>query len=592
MFKHRDASFIVARKISRRMLRLYLALYLLTMLVIALLFIPVVFYSSYNSAINTTTDVASNLDEMQSKMQTDTLSLLYTDVVEKQLFSNDYANQQLKQSTIELELEAFVVRNPSVLAISLVTDEGECYYPIKSYKYNLETLLNADPNYEALCAWNTSAYFGSLITDVFDTVGMKYNAYSYGVTRTQGTHKFTLVLFFNANSYMKINERMLSRGLDACTVLDRNGNLIYSTNDAVTETIQQSPPFFKAHISGTKFAVNGVYFYSAVNTSGWRVVCFASYITLAKNALLILLVIAVFSLLAPITYSRLLDRTATDELMPIKELSSIMSGFHIGQNAKTDIQTGDEIEDMCAAFNAMVSTINQQAMDIRAQEKQNAMVLYKLLVTQIDPHFIYNTMNIINIMARNGEDESIIEINSALIKILRERLSVKLSALHTIEEEIDTLEQYKLIMRYRFSDYINTYISVAPELLQMMIPKNILQPLVENAFYHGYDVQNAGKPLDVDVMIYSQDHDLVIEISDNGRGMSQERLRLIQENSTDLYRDEKPHIGIDNVRQRIAYLYGERASMQISSELNMGTNIVIILPLQSDECEGSVGYNH
>ena len=62
---------------------------------------------------------------------------------------------------------------------------------------------------------------------------------------------------------------------------------------------------------------------------------------------------------------------------------------------KTDIHTGDEIEDMCVAFNSMVATINRQAVEIREQEKQNAMVLYKLLVTQIDPHFIYNTMNVI-----------------------------------------------------------------------------------------------------------------------------------------------------------------------------------------------------
>ena len=317
-------------------------------------------------------------------------------------------------------------------------------------------------------------------------------------------------------------------------------------------------------------------------SSGWRIICFASYFTLAYNALLVLLSIAVLSLASPLIYYKLLNRTVAQELAPIKELSSFMSNFHIGQEVQIDIHTGDEIEDMCVAFNSMVTTINHQALEIRAQEKQNAMVLYKLLVTQIDPHFIYNTMNVINIMARNGECESIIEINSALIKILRKRLSVKLSALHTLEEEIDTLEQYNLIMRYRFSDQINTYISVAPELLQVMIPKNILQPLVENALYHGYDVENADRPLDLDIMIYSQNDDLIIEVSDNGKGMSPERLKLIQENSNDLYKDEKPHIGIDNIRQRIAFLYGDRASMEVSSELNVGTNIVISIPLQID----------
>lgn len=583
MTKHSNHSFVIARKISRRMLRLYLTLYLLTLLVIVLLFIPIVFRSSYNNAINTTTDIASNIAELQSQMKSAALNLVYSDVVDNLLFSEQYESEELKKSIIELELNSFIERNPYILAISLVTGDGRAYYPVFSYKYDLSTLLASDPNYEVLCSQSTGSYYGPLITDVFDAVGMKYSAFSYGITNSHGENKFTLTIFFNANSCMKINERLLSRTMNACTFIDRNNNIVYSTSESTTQSLLESPSIFSAHISGTAFTADGVYFYSIVASSAWRVVCFASYFTLAKNALLILLAIAILSLIAPLTYSRLLNRTVSNELTPIKELSSIMGSFHIGQDIKTDIHTGDEIEDMCVAFNSMVSTINQQAVEIRAQEKRNAMMLYKLLVTQIDPHFIYNTMNVINIMARNGKCDSIVEINTALIKILRERLSVKLSALHTLEEEIDTLEQYNLIMRHRFSDYINTYISVAPELLQVMIPKNILQPLVENAYYHAYDVHNAQRSLDVDIMIYSQGELLVIEISDNGKGMSAERLKLIQENSTDLYRDEKPHIGIDNIRQRIAFLYGDHAKFEITSEPNVGTNIVITLPIQLEQ---------
>lgn len=577
-----NSSFIIARKISRRMLRMHMSLYLLTLFIIMLLFIPLWFLFSYNNAINTTTDIASNVEEMQLQMRTAALNLVYSDVVENRLFSNSYLSEPQKKSTIELELDSFIERNPDILAISLVTGDGSTYYPVFSYKYNLPELLASDPNYEILRSRNTSSYYGPLVTDVFDAVGMKYNAFSYGITNSRGNNKFTATIFFNANSYLKINERLLSRTMDACTMIDRNGSVTYSTNNLVTEALLKSPSIYNAHVSGTSFTSKGVYFYSVVTSSGWRVICYASYFTLAENALIILLAIAILSLIAPIAYSRRLKRMVSKELMPIRELSSIMSSFQIGQNVKTDIHTGDEIEDMCVAFNSMVSTINKQTLEIRAQEKQNAMVLYKLLVTQIDPHFIYNTMNVINIMARNGEYDSIIEINSALIKILRERLSVKVSALHTLEEEIDTLKQYNLIMRYRFSDYINTYISVAPELLHVMIPKNILQPLVENVFYHAYDVHNTERTLDVDIMIYSQGDDLVIETSDNGKGMSPERLKLIQENSTDLYKDEKPHIGIDNIRQRITFLYGNRAKMEISSELNVGTNIVITIPIQSE----------
>lgn len=562
------------------MLRLYMLLYLLSLFIIALIIIPTVFHFSYNNAVNTTTDITSSVEEMQSQMKAATLNLVYSDVVENKLFSNAYSSESLKKSVIELALDSFIDRNPDILAIQLVTGDGSTYYPIFSYKYDLPALLKDNPHHQALLSRNNSSYYGPLITDVFDKVGMKYDAFSYGVTNSHGSNKFTATIFYNANSYLKIIDRLLSRTMDSCTIIDRNGSVIFSTSDAAAHTLVDSPELYNTHVTGTSFAGGGVFFYSMATSSGWRVICYASYFTLAANALLVLLAIAVLTLTAPLAYYKLLNRTVAQELTPIKELSSIMSNFHIGQDVKTDIHTGDEIEDMCVAFNSMVATINRQAVEIREQEKQNAMVLYKLLVTQIDPHFIYNTMNVINIMARNGECESIIEINSALIKILRERLSVKLSALHTLEEEIDTLEQYNLIMRYRFSDHINTYISVAPELLQVMIPKNILQPLVENALYHGYDVEKSERPLDVDIMIYSQGDDLVIEISDNGKGMSPERLRLIQENSTDLYKDEKPHIGIDNIRQRIAFLYGERASMEVSSELNVGTNIVITIPMQ------------
>lgn len=185
-------------------------------------------------------------------------------------------------------------------------------------------------------------------------------------------------------------------------------------------------------------------------------------------------------------------------------------------------------------------------------------------------------------MARNGDTDAIVEINSALIKILRERLSVKLSTVNTLEEEIDTLEQYNLIMRYRFGNHINTYISVAPELLKVSIPKNILQPLVENALYHGYDTAGQ-RALDVDIMIYSQDDSIIIELSDNGKGMTAERLEQVRCNSTELYNDAKPHIGIDNIRQRLAFLYGDAARMEISSEINVGTNIVITFPINGSE---------
>lgn len=580
--KRPSGSFIVARRISHHMLRLYMVVYLSSLLIIALIFVPRIYHASYNNCLNTITDLASNIEEVQSQMASAASNLAYSNIVEELLFSDAFASEARKKSVIELALDTFMEHNPSVLAIRIRAGDGKEYYPIFSYKYDLPALLDGDAGYQALLARSRSSYYGPLIKDVFDATGMNYDAFSYSITASTAGGKYTATLFYNANSCLNINRRLLSRTMDNCTILSRGGEVMYATDEQAARSLQQNPPNYDARITGSFRTPGGVCFYSMATASGWRIVCYASYITLARDALIILAAIMVLSLIAPLTYSHFLKQAVSNELTPIKQLSSIMSGFEIGQSVQTDIRTGDEIQDMCTSFNGMVNTINRQANEISEREKQNAMTLYRLLVTQIDPHFIYNTMNVINIMARNGDTDAIVEINSALIKILRERLSVKLSTVNTLEEEIDTLEQYNLIMRYRFGNRINTYISVAPELLKVSIPKNILQPLVENALYHGYDTAGQ-RALDVDIMIYSQDDSIIIELSDNGKGMTAERLEQVRCNSTELYNDAKPHIGIDNIRQRLAFLYGDAARMEINSEINVGTNIVITFPINGAE---------
>ena len=181
-----------------------------------------------------------------------------------------------------------------------MTGDGNSYYPIFSYKYDLPALLEGDPYHQALLGKNNSSYYGPLITDVFDNVGMKYNAFSYGVTNSHGSNKFTATIFYNANSYLKIIDRLLSRTMDTCTIIDRNGSVIFSTSDSLAQTLVDSPALYNTHVSGTSFTGRGVFFYSMATSSGWRIICFASYFTLAYNALLILLAIAVLSLASPL----------------------------------------------------------------------------------------------------------------------------------------------------------------------------------------------------------------------------------------------------------------------------------------------------
>ncbi|MFR5152056.1 MAG: sensor histidine kinase [Ruminococcus sp.] len=108
----------------------------------------------------------------------------------------------------------------------------------------------------------------------------------------------------------------------------------------------------------------------------------------------------------------------------------------------------------------MVKDIRKRIEDIKFQEHQNAVINYKLLATQVDPHFIYNTMNVINIMAQDGRADEVVEINTALIKILRERLNSKISIFETVQTEIDTLMQYCCIINHRHHNQISVHFDI------------------------------------------------------------------------------------------------------------------------------------
>ena len=172
-------------------------------------------------------------------------------------------------------------------------------------------------------------------------------------------------------------------------------------------------------------------------------------------------------------------------LHPIAMLAEQIHTFSLGDNAVNILHTDDEIEDLSLSFHKMTVNINQQAETLARQERNEAITYYKLLATQTDPHFIYNTMNIINILARQGNFNEIIQVNTALTRVLRERLNTQNIVFEKIDKEIAALKQYQTIMDYRYHHQVTFEYDIDPSVLQLVIPKNILQPLAENSYYHG-----------------------------------------------------------------------------------------------------------
>ena len=210
------------------------------------------------------------------------------------------------------------------------------------------------------------------------------------------------------------------------------------------------------------------------------------------------------------------------------------------------------------------------------KERQEQQIRFSLLISQIDPHFIYNTINSINYLARRGRCNDVIKVNSALISILQDRLRVNdIQVTDTIANERKVVEQYLVIERYMYDGDLEVAWKIENELMTEQIPKNMIQPLVENALFHGLIDEESGELNGkIEIEIQRDEKDLILRVSDNGIGMSEDRLKAVRE---EIYQPEErgKKIGLSNIGRRLYYLYGSSDGIRIESGENEGTRITL-----------------
>jgi len=491
------------------------------------------------------------------------------------------------KARIVQELSTYTASHQHYASTGLHMPNGEYISSFYYTNLDLEQLLNENPHYQNLLSTRTSSYFSPIYKDWLIAKVTEDNTTTddliyYSKTHLQGTHSYTLTLFYNASDILKKNDLLNSTFFDNYAILDKYNDIIYATDSSLPEELLESQEIFPKSSGYFSFR-QGLCYYERIPSTGWVIVSYISHFHMLEDLFWIMGIVTALYLLSPILYSAFLIPLTGRQLLPLTTLSDTMSSFQAGQEISCEIHTLDEIEDLSSTFNKMVKEINRQIDNIRAQEHENSVVNYKLLATQIDPHFIYNTMNIINIMARRGKTAEIVELNTALTRILRERLNSKLSIYDTIRNEYETMLQYGTIMDYRYEHQIIIHYDIDDALMDKKIPKNILQPLVENSFYHGFGHMETSVSGNIDIMIYSIDDEIIIEVSDNGQGMSQERLEQIRNQSYSIYADKKPHIGINNIQQRLQFIYGDDQNLEIHSTPGIGTTIIITIPMSLPE---------
>jgi len=275
--------------------------------------------------------------------------------------------------------------------------------------------------------------------------------------------------------------------------------------------------------------------------------------------------------------------------VPIKKLHDVTTTItEQDLQALVTSDNVDEITELGMSFNIMIGKI-RELLDSKIKEQENLKKAeFRTLQAQINPHFLYNTLDTIIWMAESKKTDQVIEIVRALSKFFRITLS-KGKDWITIREEVERTESYLVIQKMRYRDILDYRIEVDEDILDGTILKLTLQPLVENALYHGIKSKRGGGTIIVRAQRMNGDQAL-LEVEDDGVGFTSYKLGQVQSKMNDDTGEIKlkeTGFGLENVNKRIKLYYGKEYGLAIKSEYQGGTQVKLAIPLKKDVIEKS-----
>ncbi|MGN0299406.1 MAG: sensor histidine kinase [Lachnospiraceae bacterium] len=319
-----------------------------------------------------------------------------------------------------------------------------------------------------------------------------------------------------------------------------------------------------------------------LDIDGWYVTeCFNSsvlYTHVTQTFLLIAVVTLLVTTLIGIGLSYFLSHTVNK---PVQQLQSRMKQISNGDFRRDPtIEWNHELGEIGKGINDLSENIQKLLHQRIADEREKRDYEYKMLQSQINPHFLYNTLNSIKWMATIQNAPGIAEMTTALSRLLRD-ISKGTTSLITIEHEISLINDYFTIQQYRYGGAITLSFDIEDESLKnCQILKFTLQPIVENAIFHGIEPKgNAGH---IEIHIYQdKTGDVIIDVTDNGIGMDKHTSEVLLKNETSKTSSFFQEIGVSNVHKRLQYEFGTGYGLSVKSEPGIFTTISIRLPFHN-----------
>jgi len=320
-----------------------------------------------------------------------------------------------------------------------------------------------------------------------------------------------------------------------------------------------------------------------VGYTGWKLVGVIKgtgiSLNILKTRLFIVFVISLIIFIVVLINSYISFRV-TD---PIRELEKSVKKLEEG-NLDADIYMGGsyEIQHLGKSVQDMKYRIKGLMQDIVTEHEEKRKSEFNSLQAQINPHFLYNTLDIIVWQIENEKQSEAVHTVTALARFFRLSLG-KGKNIVTVKAEIEHVKNYLMIQHMRFKNKFDYEFDVENDVLELSSLKLMLQPLVENAIYHGMEFMD-GDGL-ITIKAWREDNELYLSVADNGLGMTEDKVNLILAGRSNSGNGRGSGIGVKNVNERIKLYFGEGYGLKIDSEPDVGTTITIHLPAKSPEEE-------
>lgn len=286
--------------------------------------------------------------------------------------------------------------------------------------------------------------------------------------------------------------------------------------------------------------------------------------------LLLLLLILFLSYYIPLSISR-----------PITRLSEVTDQVAKGDlTVRSDVRGGMEVSRLSDSLNTMIDKINELLEQVKKEQIRLRKAEFELLQSQINPHFLYNTLDAIVWLAEAGDQKKVVGMVESLSEFFRTSLNQGKDII-SIQEELQHVRSYLEIQQVRYQDILQYEIQVPKELYCCLIPKITIQPLVENALYHG--IKNKRGKGRIVISGRKEQEGFLLQIEDNGIGIDKERLIQVREGILNKVLTGKDMYGLYNVNERIRLNFGEQYGISLESEYGRGTVVNIMLPFITEE---------